>query len=1071
MTDTPSFREELISQIPALQLLMMKEMGYTYLTPDQALAARGGKLSNVLLETILEEQLRRLNRIHYKGQRYPFSDANIKEAIRRLKNEQYDGLLRTSEKIYDLLTLGISLPQEINGDKRSFTLRYIDWTHPANNVFHISDEFSVERRRSNETRRPDIVLFVNGIPLVVIECKRPDLEKGGEKAVTEAITQMIRNQKDDEIPGLFTFTQLLLAVSKNDALYATTGTPKKFWAVWVEERNIETEVHQLINQSLTPAMKRHLYDHRECAQAIRRYFDSLEQAGERLPTVQDCTLYSLLRPERLLELAYQFIVYDAGIKKIARYQQYFAVKATIERVKALNTQGKRTGGVIWHTTGSGKSLTMVMLAKALALHPDIPSPRIILVTDRVDLDDQIWKTFLACGKTVHKADSGDNLVAVVKAGKIDIITTVINKFEAAAGKGFTDENPNIFVLVDESHRTQYGSLHSKMRQLFPNACYIGFTGTPLLKAEKATVRKFGDFIHKYPMQQAVKDGAVVPLLYEGRMAELGVNQEQIDQWFERVTRNLSDDQKRDLKSKFSQTEAVARTEQRIQQIAYDITEHYCANFKGQGFKAQLAAPNKETAILYKKYLDDFGEVTSEVVISPPDTREGNEEVDNTTSPVVEAFWKKMMERFGTEEKYVSEIKSLFARADGVEILIVVDKLLTGFDEPRNTVLYIDKPLKEHSLLQAIARVNRLFEGKEFGYIIDYRGVLGELNAALNTYNALAAFDTDDVAGMIADIAEEVKKLSQYHAALWDVFKEVANKQDTEALERFLEPEDRRQAFYEALAAFARCLKIALSTVYFYQETPESQINHYKSDFRFFHNLRISVRQRYAETIDYKNYEQKIRGLMNQHITSSEVQPITELVNIFDREAFALEVEKVEGIAAKADTIAYRVKKTITSRIAENPQVYQRFSQLITETIESYKAGRLSEAEYLRQMHDILEQVQEGKARTLPARLHQYQHAQVYFSIVQSILETSQNDRASLPSEEVLVEMAIKIEKIIEQRKIRDWVMNRDIHRAMMNDIEDYLYLLKKEQGLALSEVELDLVLEQVLDVAKQRDRL
>ena len=477
------------------------------------------------------------------------------------------------------------------------------------------------------------------------------------------------------------------------------------------------------------------------------------------------------------------------------------------------------------------------------------------------------------------------------------------------------------------------------------------------------------------------------------------------------------------------------------------------------------------AILYKKYLDDFGEVSSEVIISPPDTREGNDEVDNTTSPVVEAFWKKMMERFGTEDKYIHEIKSSFARADGVEILIVVDKLLTGFDEPRNTVLYIDKSLKEHSLLQAISRVNRLFEGKEFGYIIDYRGVLGELNAALNTYNALAEFDTEDVAGIIADTSEEVKKLPLYHAALWDVFKEVTNKLDTEALERFLEPEDRRQQFYEALTTFARCLKVALSTVYFYQEMPESQINHYKADFRFFHNLRISVRQRYAETIDYKDYEQKIRNLMNQHITSSEVKPITELVNIFDREAFAAEVEKIEGTAAKADTIAYRVKKTITERIAESPVVYKRFSQLISETIEAYRAGRLSEAEYLKQMRDILRQTQQGSDSMIPARLHHYQHAQAYFGVLQSILGSSLDGLVDVIPEELLADMAIEIEKVIEKRKIRDWINNRDIHKAMMNDIEDYLYTIKAQYGLPVTGVEMDLVLEQVLEVAKQRDRL
>jgi type I restriction enzyme, R subunit len=1069
MTDVPSFREELISQIPALQLL--RRLGYTYLNPVEALAARGGKLSNVLLEDILVAQLRKMNRIRYKGHVYQFSEDNIQEAVRKLKNEPYDGLVRTSEKIYDLLTLGTTLPQTIDGNTRSYSLHYVDWRHPANNVFHVSDEFSVERRRSNETRRPDIVLFVNGIPFVVIECKRPDLDKGGDNPVIEGITQMIRNQKDDEIPGLFIYSQVLLAISKNDARYGTTGIPRKFWSVWNEEQKIETQVHQLINKPFTSTEKNHFYNHREYAQAIRSYFDKMEKAGDRLPTEQDRTIYSLLRPERLLELAYQFIVYDEGVKKIARYHQYFAIKATIERVGELNIQGKRTGGVIWHTTGSGKSLTMVMLAKALTLHRAITNPRVILVTDRIDLDDQIWRTFLACGKKVHKAASGLDIIETIKAGKFDVITTVINKFESIVGQGFKDEDPNIFVLVDESHRSQYGSFHSKMRQIFPQACYIGFTGTPLLKAEKATVAKFGDFIHKYPMQQAVGDKAVVPLLYEGRMADLGVNQQQIDQWFERVTRNLNDDQKRDLKSKFSRTEAVNRTEQRIQQIAYDITDHYRSNFKGLGFKAQLAAPSKEVAILYKKYLDDFNEVISEVVISPPDTREGNDEVDNTTSPVVEAFWKKMMERFGNEDNYVDTIKSSFKRADGVEILIVVDKLLTGFDEPRNTVLYIDKPLKEHSLLQAIARVNRLFENKDFGYIIDYRGVLGELNAALNTYNALAAFDTEDVAGIIASASEEVKKLPLYHAALWDVFKEVTNKLDIEAFQRLLEPEDLREEFYEALTTFARTLKIALSTVHFYQETPEDQINRYKADFRFFHKLRIAVRQRYAETIDYKDYEQKVRALMNQHITSSEVKPITELVNIFDREAFASEVEKIEGAAAKADTIAYRVKKTVNMRVAENPQAYLRFSHLITETIEAYRAGRLSEVEYLNQVHDILSQVQEGKTKNIPAQLHRYQHAPAYFGVLQSILEVSSDDLLNAIPEDVLADTAIEIEKIIERRKIRDWVSNRDIQKAMMNDIEDALYTLKDQQNIALTTTEIDLVLEQVLEVARRRDRL
>jgi type I restriction enzyme R subunit len=338
------FREELISQIPALQLLM--GLGYTFLTPEEALAKRVGKLGNVLLEGVLLAWLREHNAITYKGQTYPFSEANLQQAVRLLKEEPAEsGLVRANEAIYERLTLGVSLPQTIEGDTRSFSLHYIDWHNPEDNVYHVTDEFSVQRSKSDDTRRPDVVVFVNGLPLVVIECKRPDREMtGGEKAVMEAVTQHIRNQKEDEIPHLFRYSQLLLAVSKNDALCGTTATSKKFWSVWREGTDIEAAVQTLLNQPLSTEQKRALFAHRDDAQPIWQYFDDLDQAGPRLPTVQDRTLYSLLRPERLLELIYQYIVFDAGIKKIARYQQYFAIKETLARVAHRNPGGERGGG-------------------------------------------------------------------------------------------------------------------------------------------------------------------------------------------------------------------------------------------------------------------------------------------------------------------------------------------------------------------------------------------------------------------------------------------------------------------------------------------------------------------------------------------------------------------------------------------------------------------------------------------------------------------------------------------------------------------------------------------------------
>jgi len=1074
MTQPPSFREELISQIPALQLLTA--MGYTYLTPGEALALRGGKRNNVVLTGVLEPWLKAHNAVTFKGQTYAFSEANIRQAIQTLTDEPFDGLVRTNEKLYELLTLGTSLKQTIEGDTKSFSLRYIDWQHPENNVYHVTDEFPVEKRGSHETRRPDIVCFVNGIPLVVIECKRPDLEKGSGRAVEEAVSQMLRNQGLDEIPDLFVYSQLLMAISTNEALFATTGTPKKFWAIWREQVNgrfadVEADVHGLINRRLAETEKQHLYAWRENTFWVRRHFDNLEAAGDRLPTPQDRTLYALLRPQRLLHLIYQFIVYDGGKKKIARYQQYFAVQETIRRVAHLNIQGTRTGGVIWHTTGTGKSIAMVMLAKALALHPNVRNPQVVIVTDRINLDAQIWGTFKACGKQVARAKSGNDLARLIREGKVDIITTVIDKFDTVARRKLRNLGVNVFVLVDESHRSQYGSIHAKMRQVFPQACYIGFTGTPLLKKEKSTALKFGGFIHKYTMRQAVEDQAVAPLLYEGRMAELAVDQEGIDKWFERVTRDLTADQKLDLKRKFSRTEEISRADQRIRQIAYDLSDHYAQNLQGTGFKAQLATSNKAVALKYKRYLDEFGLVTSEVVISPPDTREGHEEVDSTRSPEQEAFWKKMMARFGSEQAYNREIKEDFGRKDGVEILIVVDKLLVGFDEPRNTVLYIDKPLKEHGLLQAISRVNRLFEGKEFGYIIDYRGVLGELNEAMETYNALEGYDAEDVAGTITDAAAEMARLPQLHANLWDVFKTVENKQDIEALQRFLAPEDVRQRFYDALTAYARSLKVALSTVAFYENTPERQIATYKQDLRFFHNLRVAVKQRYAEAIDYKDYERKVRKLLDSHIRSSDVATVVEQVNIFDVEAFEAEVARLQTPAAKADTIAHRVKRTVTENMEKDPAFYTRFSKLIDETIRAYHEGRISEAEYLQRATEIMRTVQSGRDASMPEKLGRYRHAPAYYGVIREPLAGYTLNTPDLSMDDLAADVAIRLEQIIEERKIRDWTANLDVQNEIKLAMEDYLYSIKGRYDIPLKGGDMDVILDSVLDVAKQRDRM
>ena len=572
------------------------------------------------------------------------------------------------------------------------------------------------------------------------------------------------------------------------------------------------------------------------------------------------------------------------------------------------------------------------------------------------------------------------------------------------------------------------------------------------------------------MRQAVDDGAVLPLLYEGRMVDLDANEAQLDKWFERRTRDLNDDQRSDLKRKMSRAAEIYNADQRMQEVAYDLARHYVLNFQGTGAKAQLATGSKEAAIKYHYLLEDEGLVRSGVSISPPDTREGHTEVGKASLPLVQEFWQSTMDRYGDEDAYNRELLRSFNDPEGIEVLIVVDKLLVGFDEPRNTVLYIDKPLKEHGILQAIARVNRLFEGKDYGYVIDYRGVLGELNEALQVYNALEDYDVEDVAGTITDVSAVISQLPQHHSDLWAVFNAVQNRNDPETMERFLEPEDQRQKFYDALRAYARSMKVSLSATPFYDQVPEDRIRTYKRDLQFFHNLRMAVKMRYSEVIDYREYEQKIRKLLDDHITARDTKPITELVDIFDAEAFNAEVEQVEGAAAKADTIAHRLKRTISERMEQDPAFYRKFSELVEETISLFQLGRIDEAEYLERMSDAMEEVRSGHDRSQPAKLQPYRDAPAYFGVMQSILSQTDEGEPQV-QDDVVADMAIEIEAIIERHKIRDWTTNADVERRINGDLDMYLFDMKRQHELTLSAAEMDLIMENVLDVARKRTNL
>ena len=1058
----PSFQEKLISQLPAVALL--QNLGYEYLSPEKAVEARGGRLSSVLLDKILAEQLRRQNAILFRGHTYPFSEGNILAAVQALKDIVDDGLLPTNEKARDLLCMGKSLQQSVEGDTKSFQLNYIDWEHPENNAYHVTEEFVVERSGSHETRRPDIVLFVNGIPLVVIECKRPDMKD----PIGQAISQHIHNQQQDQIPRLFFYAQLLLAISKNEAKYATVGTPAKFWSVWKENfsESDEADLKKRVSLPLSEGQIDRILATKEFWGRERESYGSLE----RQVTPQDQALYALCRRERLLELIFRFMLFDGGKKKIARHQQYFCVNKILDRVRETQRDGTRQGGVVWHTQGSGKSLTMVMLAEALALERSITDFKIILVTDRVDLDDQIYRTFYYCGTQPIQAKTGRHLEQLLKDDKARIITTVIDKFELAVSKaGVRNEHPDIFVLVDESHRGQFGELHAKMRQTLPNACFIGFTGTPVMKRDKSTIDRFGGLIDAYTLEQAVQDNAVVPLLYEGRHVDQKVDAEALDDWFERLTARLSDEQKSDLKKKFSSSDQLNKAEQKVMRIAWDVSEHFRDNWHHTPYKAQLVAQDKATALLYKHFFDEFDMVSSEVLISEPDDREGEEDVHEESKDVVKVFWKKMMAKYGSEKEYNRQIISAFKQAEEPEIIIVVDKLLTGFDAPRNTVLYLTRRLKSHALLQAIARVNRLFDGKDFGYIIDYRGVLQNLDEAFDLYGQLAEFERegiDDLARAITDVSSESRKLRQRYSDLWDLFKTIQNRQDEEEYEQLLADEGLRDRFYERLSAFSRTLGVALSSAGFLDATPEKRIATYKSDLRFFMRLRNSVSRRYAEVVDFKEYEPRIQKLVDQHVGTGEVERITDLVDIFNADAFAREVGKLASASSKADTIAFRTKRTIHDLMRKDPAFYRQFSELLEDAIRAFREQRLSDAEYLRKVEQIAERVRNRTGDAIPAALAHRDVAKAFFGVLQEVFSDRIDQAAN--ARDIGTTVSLAIDDIVREHRIVHWTRNTDVQNRMKGAIEDYLFERMERENLELSFEEIDRILESVLDIARVR---
>lgn len=1027
--DKDAYLEINASQCPALALF--EAMGYTYISPADCDKQRGSRY-HVLLRDILRGQLRRLNRYVYAGAENEFSAANIERAMEDLDEPLTDGLVRTSEKIYDALLLGKSYPETIgDGKMLSFNLRYIDWDNPQNNVFHVTEEFAVDSRDRQHNARPDIVLFINGIPFAVIECKAPHIP------VEEAVGQMIRNQQAAYIPQLFKFAQLVVATNKNAVKYATAGTPKKFWSVWKEQ---DAEWLQTRLKALVP---------------------------DRIPTEQDRNIVSLFSSERVFELIRYFILFDANVKKVCRYQQFFAVREIMKTIAESDEHGNRQSGVIWHTQGSGKSLTMVMLAKYILMELKDCHPRVVIVTDRKELDAQIAATFAHTRLTPARATSGRHLVELVNSARADVITSIINKFNTVERQEVKNPSRDIFVLVDESHRSNYGLMATRMRSVFPNACYIGFTGTPLMKSEKNTMARFGRLIHKYTIRDGVEDGAIVPLIYEGRFVEQKVDEENIDLWFKQTTRRLTEAQREDLRRKWSSIRRLTSTDARIKRIALDISEHFIEGYKDTGFKAMLATNYKRDAIRYLECFEQFGDLSCAVVISPPDMREGVDDVDEGADDLVVSFWNKMMQQYGDADRYEEAIKNRFCDGE-IDILIVCSKLLTGFDAPLCQVLYIDKELKEHGLLQAIARTNRLHEGKDYGLIVDYRGLIEKLDTAMDMYSGagLENFDGGDLKGVVVDVMSAVGNLRSVYTQLVEFFAPVGSISDTEAVEVFLADDKMRQDFYTLLCAFGRALHLVLNAEQAYNALGKEERQKYQDTFIFFSKVRRSVKLQYCDAIDNAEYEPLMQNLLDTHLSVAGLKKITSPIDILNKDDFEKELEELGSLRSKADAIASRMTRSISEKRDENPAYYDSFSKRIRDALALYKEKVISEAEYLAKMRTIMEDYHAGRSTvSYPERIKNNVHAQAFFGVLTALFDEVEDERIT---PDFVAEVSEEITKIVASHSQVDWTNNKTIHDRISQDIDDLFYKYEKEHGLKLSFDLIDKIIDNVKTVALRR---
>ncbi|MCT8187287.1 HsdR family type I site-specific deoxyribonuclease [Pseudomonas sp. p99-361] len=854
-----------------------------------------------------------------------------------------------NKAVYELLRYGVRVKPEVGENTQTVWL--IDWKNAENNHFALAEEVTVKGADAKaSTKRPDIVLYINGIALAVLELKR------SRTAVNQGIRQSLDNQKPEFIQPFFSTMQLVMAGNDTQGMrYGTIQTGEKYFLTWKEDSPVEN------------LLDRHLQ--------------------------QVCS------KRRLLELVHDYVAYDSGVKKLCRQNQYFGVRAAQDYLR------RREGGIIWHTQGSGKSLTMVWLAKWI--RENIQDSRVLIITDRTELDEQIEKVFTGVNEQIYRSQSGADLIAKLNQPAPWLLCSLVHKF----GSREEDESANpdikvfleelrknlpadfrakgdIYVFVDECHRTQSGELHKAMKAILPNALFVGFTGTPLLKADKQkSIEVFGGYIHTYKFDEAVKDGVVLDLRYEARDIDQNItSQKKIDQWFEAKTKGLNGLAKAQLKQRWGSMQKVLSSQSRLEKIVADImldlaTRDRLANGRGNAMlvTSSIFEACKCYELFAKAGMADTCAIVTSYKPSPADIK-GEATGEGLTEKLRKYNIYNQMLNGKDPEVFEKEVKQKFIKEPGqMKLLIVVDKLLTGFDAPSATYLYIDKQMRDHGLFQAICRVNRLDgEDKQYGYIVDYKDLFKQLENSIDDYtsNALDGFDKADVAGLLEDRLSNARDdLEDAREAIKALCEPVDRPRDTPAYLRYFcgsesgnaeqlkANEPRRLNLYKMTSALIRCFASVANEL---KEAGYSakQIGEIKDEVDHYNKVRDEVKVASGDYIDLKAYEPDMRFLIDTYIRAEESEKISAFDDmsliqlIVERGVEAVEAlpKGIRGSQeAVAETIENNVRKLIIDESPINPKYYETMSSLLDALIAKRKEDAISYQEYLQEVVELAKQ--------------------------------------------------------------------------------------------------------------------